>query len=204
MSEAPDRPSPLRGPKQAQVHAEQEAAHAGLKPRLVLVGDSLAKMWQERELEPLGLAPMAKLAVSGDSTQHVLWRALDSGVDASEAEVTILLAGTNNLSEGAAPEAIAAGLFAIDDELKRRAPKARRLILHIPPRVARGDYHEADRDRLNALISEAAAPRGFIAVPPPAGMDPADHGLYKDGLHLFRRAYALLTDEVRRRLDAAG
>ena len=59
MSEAPDRPAPLRGPKQAQVHEEQEREHKGLKPKLLLAGDSLAKMWGVGELETLGLTPVA-------------------------------------------------------------------------------------------------------------------------------------------------
>lgn len=203
MSEVPDVPAPLRGPKQAQVHAEQEAAHAGLKPKLLLAGDSLAKMWGEAELETLGLTPVAKLAVAGDSTQHVLWRVLDSKADLSEAELTILLAGTNNLSDGDAPDAVLAGLLAIDDELRRRAPAARRVIMHVPPRVHRKSYSEEDRVRLNAMIDVAAAERGLIAAPPPE-MDPADDGLYKDGLHLYRAAYVLLTGQVRRALEAAG
>ena len=200
MSEAPDRPAPLRGAKQAQVHAEQEREHAGLKPRLLLAGDSLAKMWGVAELEALGLTPLAKLAVAGDSTQHVLWRVQHSAVDASDAEVTILLAGTNNLSDGDAPEAVLAGLLAVDAELKRRAPKARRVIMHVPPRVHRGAYREEDRIRLNALIDAAAAERGFLAVPPAPEMQPDDDRLYKDGLHLYRRAYVLLTAQVRQAL----
>ncbi len=203
MSEAPDRPAPLRGPKQAAVHEEQERAHAGLKPKLLLAGDSLAKMWGVGELEALGLTPVAKLAVAGDSTQHVLWRVLNSAVDAGEAEATILLTGTNNLTDGDAPEAVLAGLLAIDDELKRRAPRARRVVLHVPPRVHRKNYREADRLRLNALIDVAAAERGFMSAPAPE-MDPADERLYKDGLHLYRAAYVLLTGQVRRALEAAG
>jgi hypothetical protein len=203
MSERPDQPAPLRGPKQAQVHEEQEAANAGLKPRLLLAGDSLAKMWGVAELEALGLTPVAKLAVAGDSTQHVLWRVLNSAVDASQAEVTILLAGTNNLTDGDAPEAVLAGLLAIDEELKRRAPGARRVIMHVPPRVHRGAYREEDRDRLNALIDRTAGERGFLAAPA-RDMSPDDDKLYKDGLHLYRRAYVHLTEQVRSALERAG
>jgi lysophospholipase L1-like esterase len=203
MRERPDQPAPLRGPKQAQVHEEQEAAHAGLKPKLLLAGDSLAKMWGVAELEALNLTPVAKLAVAGDSTQHVLWRVRNSRVDASEAQATILLAGTNNLTEGDAPEAVLAGLLAIDDELKRRAPNARRVIMHVPPRIQRGHYRDADRMRLNGLIDRAAGERGFLAAPAP-DMSPEDERLYKDGLHLFRRTYVLLTQQVARALRQAG
>jgi platelet-activating factor acetylhydrolase IB subunit beta/gamma len=203
MRQRPDQPAALRGPKQAQIHGEQEALHAGLRPRLVLVGDSLAKMWQEAELAPLGLEPFAKLAIAGDCTQHVLWRVLNSKLDGADAEVTILLAGTNNLTEGDDAASVMAGLMAIDDERKRRAPRARRVIMHVPPRVPRHNYDPEQHRALNEMIDAEASARGYIAVPLEM-MNPADDTIYKDGLHLYRKAYALLTAEAQKALAAAG
>lgn len=66
----PVRRSDEKGP----AFDEHEARYAGVRPALLVVGDSLGVMWHENELAALGHAPIVKLAVHGDRIQHMLWR----------------------------------------------------------------------------------------------------------------------------------
>lgn len=173
----------------------QETRYAGVQPALLVTGDSLGAMWAEKELSVLGLQPIVKLAVHGDLTQNMLWRLQNTAVDLSGVRLAILIAGTNNLTDGDAPEHIFRGLVALVETLRKRAPGARIAVMQPPPRTARREYNPADHQALNNLIAAGGDTHGYIAVKAPE-MDPTDDTLYKDGVHMYRRAYRLLTAAV--------
>jgi len=120
------------------------AAHA-LRPRLVLLGDSITQGWagggravggagaeaRARWLDPLG--PVLNAGLSGDRTQHVLWR-LEHGMLAESTPATVaLMIGTNNLPHDSAAD-IARGVEAIVAFLRRTLPGTQILLLGCPPR----------------------------------------------------------------------
>ncbi|MCC7387206.1 MAG: sulfatase-like hydrolase/transferase [Phycisphaerales bacterium] len=125
-------------------------AAGSLEPRLVLIGDSITQGWagpgrqvggagaaaRERHLDALG--PVLNAGISGDRTQHVLWRLRHGMLDGCEPGAVVLMIGTNNLPDDE-PEAIAAGVGLILAELRGRVPGARVVLVSCPPRGARAD-----------------------------------------------------------------
>ena len=123
--------------------------------RLVLIGDSITESFRgtavgqvtdrsqglERALVEGKLAPHAPLvlAISGDETQHLLWRLRDGGeltpaLCADENVVVSLLIGTNNIGNaGHSPEATATGVLAVVKEILQRT-RARVLVNALLPR----------------------------------------------------------------------
>lgn len=73
------------------------------------------------------------LGISGDRTQHVLWR-LDNGeLGKCKPKVAVVMIGTNNLGSNTSEE-ITAGVEAICDKVKSLTPKTKILLLGIFPR----------------------------------------------------------------------
>ena len=151
-----------------------------LDPKLVLIGDSITQGWagparqvggggataRERLLDPLG--PVLNAGISGDRTQHVLWR-LDHGMlDGCKPETILLMIGTNNLPDDSAQD-IAAGITCVLDRLDARAGSSRIVLVSVPPRgPAPMDPLRVKGSRVNALIEAEAAKRGvrFVSLDP--------------------------------------
>jgi len=125
--------------------ADIRAGAAGLDPAVVLIGDSITQSWsgggrqvggagaaaRERWLEPHG--PLLNAGISGDRTQHVLWRLENGMLEGSDPRVIVLMIGTNNLPHDGAAE-IAQGIQAILDMFEEKTPDARLVLLSCPPR----------------------------------------------------------------------
>ncbi len=119
--------------------------------RVLFLGDSITQGWGEagRAVWERQLAPLkaAQFGVSGDRTEHLLWRLRNGNLDgAGRPDVVVLLIGTNNTGHRMdPPAAIIAGVGAILDTLRARLPQTKILLLAIFPRGAQPD----DRMRLN-------------------------------------------------------
>lgn len=73
------------------------------------------------------------LGISGDRTQHVLWR-LDNGeLAGTKPKVAVVMIGTNNVGSNT-PAQIAEGVEAVCAKVKQKAPSAKVLLLAIFPR----------------------------------------------------------------------
>lgn len=139
---------------------------------VVFIGDSITQGWEtagkdawSRYYDPRGAC---NLGISGDRTQHVLWRldhgALDAWAPPADVAATrparpaprlvVLMIGTNN-SNGTdhTPEEIADGIAAIVGRLRERLPSTRVLVLGIFPR---GERPNPQREK-NAAASAHAA-----------------------------------------------
>ena len=121
---------------------EARAYRTGTSSRLLLLGDSITESWKgtsygqpsrrtdgvpavlnETLAKRWGPAPLV-LAISGDQTQHVLWRVAHGEIStamAADPKLLIsLLIGTNNLGHGHLPDEAAAGVQAVASELLGR------------------------------------------------------------------------------------
>ena len=85
-----------------------------------------------------------------DRPEITLWRVRGGELDGIDPKVAIVLIGTNNLSIGNTPREIYWGVQAIVDEIHRRCPKTRVLLLGILPRFGKYDYTP---ERVNNLLS---------------------------------------------------
>lgn len=105
---------------------------------LLFVGDSLTKCWSREghDVWEACFAPLhaANIGISGDCTQHVLWRLQNGELENIRPKVVVLLIGTNNISAGDSPADIAQAVGAIVQEIRQHVPGARILLLGVLPR----------------------------------------------------------------------
>lgn len=133
---------------------------------LIFLGDSLTMMWRSQSgfeggtpvwkeyYTPLGAG---NFGLSGDGTQHVLWRITEGGaLDDLSPKVLVLNIGINNLlgvHGPATPEQVAGGIQTIVDYLKVKLPTTRILLLGLFPSGAQPTSPGRERARqTNALI----------------------------------------------------
>jgi len=103
----------------------------------VFFGDSITDGWRQvPELwkESFGQYAPANFGISGDRTQHVLWRMLNGELEGYQAKVVVLMIGTNNVSAGDSPEQVLEGIRRILQTLSQKQPQAKVLLLGIFPR----------------------------------------------------------------------
>ncbi len=104
---------------------------------VLFLGDSITEFWYRAPdvyKAHYGADDPANFGISGDRTQHVLWR-LDHGeLDGLHPKVVVLMIGTNNIGDTAAH--IAAADEKIVAEIHDKVPAAKLLLLGIFPRGA--------------------------------------------------------------------
>ena len=103
-------------------HAATIGAVPSAPVDIVLIGDSLAhqwpaKVWSGRRVYNLG--------VSGDRTQHVLWRLACFDDGAIEAKAVVLIVGVNNLVSGDDVQSIVEAVGDVIGQARRVAPGAK-------------------------------------------------------------------------------
>ena len=124
------------------------------RSRLVLLGDSITEAWGGTSYgEPVERATGAPLVlqqtlaqrwvdpivlgISGDQTQHLLWRLshgeLSGPMAADPRLLVVLLIGTNNLGAGHAPEDVARGVLSVANAVLNRT-RGRVLVNALLPR----------------------------------------------------------------------
>lgn len=103
------------------------------------IGDSITQGWEGGGKsvwqEFYGKRKVINFGVSGDRTQHVLWRFEQGQLDGIKAKVAVVMIGTNNSNKDDNTEAeILAGVTAIVQQIRERQPDTKILLLGIFPR----------------------------------------------------------------------
>jgi beta-glucosidase len=103
------------------------------------IGDSITQGWEGGGKsvwqEFYGKRKVINFGVSGDRTQHVLWRFEQGQLDGINAKVAVVMIGTNNSNKDDNTEAdILAGVTAIVQQIRERQPDTKILLLAIFPR----------------------------------------------------------------------
>jgi lysophospholipase L1-like esterase len=145
-------------------HNTELALAKQMQPRVVLIGDSITHFWAGQPnatrvngpsawQHVFGSMPVINMGFGWDRTQNVLWRLRQGEFDGLHPKWVIVNIGTNNLTgtshaRASTPAEIAEGISALCDEVKRRSPESRILLMAIFPRGAKPD------DRLRAPILE--------------------------------------------------
>ena len=138
---------------------KRELVAAGTPPELVFVGDSITQYWEDagREVWQRHYAKYhaLDLGFAGDRTENVLWRLQHGEIDGLAPKVAVLMIGTNNAGFRAEdPQGIANGIRRIVDELHRRMPGTRVLLLAIFPRGEKpDDFVRGLNERVNRLVA---------------------------------------------------
>ncbi|MEI8042464.1 MAG: GDSL-type esterase/lipase family protein [Verrucomicrobiota bacterium] len=103
------------------------------------IGDSIMQGWEGRGQkvwrEFYGGRKVINFGVSGDRTQHVLWRFEHGQLDGIKAKVAVVMIGTNNSNGHDNSEAdMLEGVTAIIQQIRTRQPDTKILLLGIFPR----------------------------------------------------------------------
>jgi lysophospholipase L1-like esterase len=151
---------------------------------VIFLGDSITHGWEGQKAwqEHFGAFKPVNLGIGGDQTGHVLWRITDGHeLDNLSPKAAVIMIGTNNTGGHSAPQ-IAGGIKAIVEELKRRKPDIKILVLGVFPRGGAGDAERSleqitegvkpineelkkekpDIQRLNALVKKLGQLPGTI------------------------------------------
>jgi len=161
------------------------------------VGTAAGKIWNEC----FGPFHPANFGISGDCTQHVLWRIDNGCFDHIDPRAVVVLIGTNNLPHDPAA-AIAAGIEAIVTRLEQAAPDARILLLGILPRGEMlADPLRRKAVRVNELITHLGKrPRVLFLdiserfLPPDGRADPKL--MRSDFVHITEAGYRVLAEAI--------
>jgi lysophospholipase L1-like esterase len=142
------------GQHHAQMVADAKARADKIK--IVFVGDSITARWTTSPGEAIWAqyyAPIGaiNLGISADSTQHVLWRLQHGVLDPLHPKMVILMIGTNNTKDE--PDAVAYGVWAIVEHIRKVLPDTRVLVQGIFPRSDRADVNEKNQ-KVNELLAK--------------------------------------------------
>ena len=195
----------------ARVKANNERAHSvASSVQLIFDGDSITDGWQGTGGKAIWDARYGKLnafdfGISGDRTQHVLWRLAQGQVDGMHPKLIAIMIGTNNLGSNT-PEQIAEGVQAIVAEYRKRCPEAVILLQAIFPRgLEATNPARAKIKEINSIISKLDDGKNVIYI------DFSDKFLNADGtlppevmpdfLHPNAKGYEIWADAIQPVID---
>ncbi len=183
-----------------------------LKPDVVLLGNSITQGWGgdgrtvwsvapeiwESRLKPLNAA---NFGISGDRTQHILWRVLNGNFDDIKPEVVVLEIGVNNFPYHTAGE-ISEGIKAIVKALLKKLPETK--ILLYGPLPTGKDNLDPNRKKyleIHKIIRELANGKNVIYESLNKQFIHPDGSLIEglmssDAIHLTQAGYAAWADAL--------
>jgi len=142
--------------------------------RVMFLGDSITMYWRDMPGIVTGGRvfwdryyrdlPAGNYGISGDKTEHILWRITEGrNLDGTSPEVIVLLVGINNLYQNDSPEDTAAGINAITQVLRTRQPKSKILLLGIfPSKPSADDPMREKIKKVNTIIKKLADNRNIF------------------------------------------
>jgi lysophospholipase L1-like esterase len=191
-----------------------EAKQGGID--ILFMGDSITDFWRNRGSNVWNkyYAPRhaADFGISGDRTQHVLWRMDNGELDGIKPKVVVLMIGTNNTGKerdkktprNTVPETIA-GVQAVVADLRTRLPDSKILLLAIFPRGDGGPEQQAQINEINPAIAKLDDGKMVIFLDIGAKFLDANgmltEGVMPDLLHPNERGYQIWADAMNPTLD---
>lgn len=138
---------------------------------VLFLGDSITDFWRRddkrsggKKIWDANFAPLkaANFGISGDRTQHVLWRLENGELEGISPKAVVLMIGTNNTGferDGKTvrntPAEVVEGVSAIVKKLRTSLPQAKILLLGIFPRGEKPDHPQrAQIKEINAAIAK--------------------------------------------------
>jgi lysophospholipase L1-like esterase len=177
---------------------------------LYFVGDSITDWWSNPRYgekiwtrEFSGWNP-GNFGISGDRTQHVLWRLQNGELEGVKPKLFVMMIGTNNLGTHT-NEQIVAGNAAILKELQRTNPQAKVLLLGIFPRASKTSDKPTTRiPVINKELEKLADGKNVLFMDLAPKFLDADGNLPKetfpDGLHPNDKGYEIWAEAIRPKL----
>jgi lysophospholipase L1-like esterase len=174
---------------------------------LLLIGDSITDLWDESSKENyatyFGKYKVANFAISGDTTQGVLWGLQNGEGTGFQPKAVMMMIGTNNSGQNTGPE-IAEGNGAIVLELRKNFPNAKILMLAIFPRNAPGSNARRVNAEASAIFSKLADNKNIFYMDigekflSPDGTISTE--IMADGLHPTPKGYVIWGEAIKDKL----
>jgi lysophospholipase L1-like esterase len=178
---------------------------------LLFEGDSITQGWGKAKKvwdKYYGNDDVANFGISGDRTEHVLWRIDNGELDGISPKVVVLMIGTNNI--GSPKEAILAGVTKVVSEIHEKLPQSKLLLLAVFPRGADpADQKVAAMREKIAFVNEGLAKLDdgsktrYLDIGPKFldadGKLPKD--IMPDALHPNEKGYQIWADAMQPLLD---
>ncbi len=192
-----------------------EAKQGGIK--VLFLGDSITDGWRSKgqAIWEKRYAPRhaANFGISGDRTQHVLWRMQNGELGGIKPKVVVLMIGTNNSGHekdtgkprNTTPEIIE-GVTAVVNGLRAKLPKSKILLLAIFPRSEKDTPIRDQLREVNAALAKLDDGRKvkFLDINAkflePDGTLPKD--VMPDLLHPNEKGYQIWADAMESTLAA--
>jgi len=182
--------------------------------QVLFLGDSITDAWRKPEKGLVvwneHFAPLNALnfGISGDRTQHLLWRLQNSEIGGLRPKAVVMMIGTNNVGfesnkvtkRNEAAET-AAGIAAIVHYLRRELPQTKILLLAVFPRGEKDSAARAEVAAINALIASLGNDRDvfYLDIGPKflAADGTLSPEIMPDLLHPNTRGYAIWAEAIR-------
>jgi lysophospholipase L1-like esterase len=122
---------------------------------ILFLGDSITEGWNNKakDLFAKTYGPnAANFGISGDKTEHVLWRITNGELDGIKPKVLVLMIGTNNTGNCDAPD-IAAGVTKIVTTIREKLPDTKILLLAVFPRERTPEQNDKITE-INKIIAK--------------------------------------------------
>ena len=181
--------------------------------QFVLIGDSITDGWRSTGRTTLNAAfgqwNPYNIGISGDQTQHVLWRIDQGELDGIEPnpKAAMIMIGTNNMG-GATIEEIADGVTRIVNKVHEKLPDTKILVLGIFPRAEKADHPDRAKIKaINVIISKLDDGGKTVTYLDIGAKFLAEDGtlpkeIMPDALHPNAQGYQIWADAVKPTLDA--
>jgi len=128
---------------------------------LLFLGDSITDAWPGRgkqSWQKFTPYKPADFGISGDRTEHVLWRITHGELDGIDPKVVVIMIGTNNVGHfpDEKPEWAAEGVKKILATVHQKLPNAKVLLLGVFPRGDKNSDLRSKVEAINAIIAKLA------------------------------------------------
>lgn len=167
---------------------------------IAFIGDSITEGWEgagrEAWTNSYAKRKCLNLGVSGDRTQHVLWRFENAQLDGIKPKVVVLMIGTNNSNGADNTEAeILEGVQAILTQIKTRLPETKTVLVGIFPRGQTFSAQRGKNLQVNQALAKQADNKSVFYVDFGAKLIEKDGSISKevmpDYLHLSPKGYEI-------------
>lgn len=175
---------------------------------LIFIGDSITQGWNDNETwkKYYEGRKAANLGISGDRTEHVLWRLDHGNIEGISPKVAVLMIGTNNSGgKEYSAEDIGEGIRAIVAKLRDKLPKTKVLILAIFPRGEKPNPQREKNAKASKIASEMADDKDvfFLDIGPAFLNEKGeiDKAIMPDFLHLSPEGYKIWAKSIESKLS---
>lgn len=188
------------------VQINSAVAAAGENGQVVFVGDSITQGWEgagakvwEEHIEELGAV---NLGISGDRTEHVLWRFDHGNLEGISPKVAVVMIGTNNFGyRQDSMEEVLEGVVAVVEKLIHDVPRIQVLLLDIFPRGKEFNEMRGNILQVNQSLRAKYEDEKRVTFFPIGHLFLEDDGtisneIMPDHLHLSEKGYQRWADAV--------